>query len=496
MAFQCRRLCSLLAVAGASIAALAFGTPASAAAVPHFEPAACDLPDIADVASRLRCGVVQVPRDHARPEGPTYALAVVIVASAQRPALLDPVVYISGGPGAPLTVYAGYQARHPYAPNRDLILVDQRGAGRSEPRLCPELQGALVDAMLAVATQPTHAVLAADRAVHLACRDAARARGVDLDTFGTAATAEDYEWVRRALGIARWNVVGESYGTTVGMTLLARHPDSVRSAVLDSLNPPDAYFDLPWSGRVARARDAFLDACGTDPRCATAYPELPALYREAVARLGDAAPTIPLPPALHVPGDQAQLTPSLFEEVVGQLVYYPPYYAVLPRLIAATRDGDLGPVSTELATLLTAAKRTGNEGAFTAVECRDRPRWREPPALEASPLDLALLPPGVCGEWSALGPQPTVPRGIAVPTLVLQGRFDPNIRPSESHHVADVMGRAALWVEFAGIGHSVRHHSLCAQRLVAAFIAAPDRGLDAACATRRPDVDLQAPVRP
>ena len=171
----------------------------------------------------------------------------MIIASA-RPAQADPVVYISGGPGSPLTVYSGYQARHPYAPDRDLVLVDQRGTGRSEPRLCPEMQGELVNGMLAVATNPTLEALAADRAVHIACRDAVRAHGVDLDTFGTVATSEDYEWVRRALAITRWNVVGESYGTTVAMTLLTRHPETVRSAVLDSLNPPRSLLRLALVG--------------------------------------------------------------------------------------------------------------------------------------------------------------------------------------------------------------------------------------------------------
>ena len=52
--------------------------------------------------------------------------------SSQQPAFRDPVIYINDGPGEPLTVYAVYQARKPYAAQRDLILVDQRGVGRSD----------------------------------------------------------------------------------------------------------------------------------------------------------------------------------------------------------------------------------------------------------------------------------------------------------------------------------------------------------------------------
>ena len=465
----------LALAAGASLAGMV-AVPAVAEVNPSFEPASCgDLPDIGDVLSRLRCGVVRVPRDYTHPDGPTFALAVVVVQSALQPARPDPVVYISGGPGAPLTIYAGFQARHPYAADRDLVLVDQRGMGRSEPRLCPDLQGRLVTAMLAVVAAPTPAALAADRAIHAACRDELVGNGIDPDSFGTAATVEDYEWVRRAVGVARWNVVGESYGTTVAVTLLARHPDSIRSAVLDSLNPPDAFFGMPWSMRVAQAREAFLAACHAGTDCGE-------FYRQAMARLEQNAPFVPLPQDLRVPGNRVRLTPSLFEEVVGRLVYYPPTHAELPHLITATRDGDLRPVGAALVALLQGAEQNGNEGAFVAVECRDRPRWREPAAADASPLDLGLMPPGVCASWSAPGPEPEVPQDTAVPTLVLAGQFDPNITPEQSRRVADRIGPKARWILFAGIGHSVRHFNTCAQTLVAAFIAQPGQRQDTACA--------------
>ena len=459
------------------------GSSAHPADSPRFEPGACrDLPGIADVLPRLRCGVVRVPRDYNRPDGPTFALAVVVIASSRQPANADPVVYISGGPGGPLTLYTSYQARHPYADDRDLILVDQRGMGRSEPGVCPGLQGDLVTAMLAVLAEATPATLAADYAAHAACRDELAAKGVDPDSFGTAVTVEDFEWVRRALGVASWNVVGESYGTTVAMTLLARHPQSIRSVVLDSLNPPDAWFDKPWSARVAQARDAFFAACNHDMACAAAYPDLAGLYGAAVARLQQEAPLISLPRDLHAPGDQVRLTPLLFEELVGRLVYYPPTYAGLPHLVAATRHGDLKPAASALATLLAGAEQNGNEGAFTAVECRDRPHWREPAAPQANPLDLALLPPGVCAKWSAPGPEPELPRDTAVPTLVLAGQFDPNIGPEQSRRVADHLGSNAHWVLVHGVGHSVRHFSPCAQLLVAAFIARPDQVQSTGCA--------------
>ena len=446
------------------------------AEIPRFEATSCSgVPDISDVLPRLRCGVVQVPRDYAHPEGSTFALAVVVIASAQQPAKTDPVVYISGGPGAPLTKYAGFQARHPYAADRDMILIDQRGMGRSEPLLCPSMQSDLVKAMFAVVTQPTASALAADRAAHAACHDAIVSRGINPDDFGTAVTVEDFEWVRRALGVTRWNVIGESYGTTVAMTLLASHPQAIRSVVLDSLNPPDSYFGMPWSARVMKAREAFFSACQLNRNCSASYPNLSALYHEVLERLKQHEYVVTLPSSLGLSSDRIALTPSLFEELVGRLIYYPPTYADLPRLIRATGDGDIKLAGEALATLLKNAISNGNEGAFVAVECRDRPRWREEVNAGVSPLDLALLPPGICNNWSELGPEPKVPYDVTVPILALAGEFDPNITPEASRRVADRLGPNAQWILFAGIGHSVRHFSACAQTLVAKFIDSPGK---------------------
>ena len=75
------------------------GTADAQDLAPVFVPGTCDLPNVAAVAVRLRCGTVRVPREQARPQAGTFALAVVIIASEQQPALSDPVVYINGGPG-------------------------------------------------------------------------------------------------------------------------------------------------------------------------------------------------------------------------------------------------------------------------------------------------------------------------------------------------------------------------------------------------------------
>lgn len=455
------------------------------ALLPTFEETTCDLPEVTpDIRARLRCGTVRVPRDHARPDGGSFSLAVVVIKSAQQPSLPDPVVYISGGPGYPLTIYAASQARNPYAPRRDLILIDQRGTGRSEASLCPDLDRTLLEANLAVAAEGTADAMVKRRAAYITCRDQAIRRGIDLTDFGTSVTVEDFEWVRQALGIERWNVYGESYGTAVAMTLVALHPDTVRSGVLDSIYPPDP---VPlWSTIVSDARDAFFAHCARDEACSASFPDLAGTYRETLDRLDRTPLIVSVPAQLHRPDDQARITAPLFEILVSRLLYFPTAYPALPRIIQSVHDGDARGLGNLVASEMAAAKME-NRAANAAVECRDRPHLRNPLPAGANVLDRTQLY-GVCERWSELGPAPLVPIGASMPTLVLAGQFDPVARPSLSRHIAELIGRNARWIEFPLVGHNVRQFSPCGARIAADFIDNPGQAPDTSCADRRPSI--------
>lgn len=453
---------------------------------PTFVDTPCSLPNVTpEILARLRCGTVAVPRNHDNRAAGHFNLAVVVAKSAGQPSLPDPVVYISGGPGGPLTIYADYQARHPYAPGRDLILVDQRGTGRSEPQLCPELTAKMLEANIAAVADMTEDHLARSRAMYLACRDAAIGRGIDLNNFGTMVTAEDFDWVRRALGITQWNVYGESYGTTVAMTLAARHPSTVRTLVLDSVYPPD-----PVPPRLTiheAALESFFRACAVDAAgCAASFPNLANTYAETLDRLRAKPLPVDLPPQLKQPDNRVMLTTTLFEAVVGNLIYYPRNYPSLPRLIAAVHDGDTSGLGSIMEAMVMEA--AGSDIADqTAVECRDRPHLRMPLANDASPFDK-LHAFGICAEWSNLGPPPVVPVGTTVPTLVLAGQFDPVAGLALSRQVAEEIGAHALWVEFPRLGHNVRFFSPCATGIVSRFIERPEATLDTSCRLRRPPI--------
>jgi pimeloyl-ACP methyl ester carboxylesterase len=139
-----------------------------------------------------------VPLRHGAADGPTLTVFTREVAApdgAHRPYL----VFLQGGPGfeatRPTSPPSGWM-RRALADYR-VLLLDQRGTGRSSP-VGSELPG-----------------------------DTAEAQAEYLTQFRADAIVRDCELVRRELGVARWSVLGQSFGGFCGMTYLSIAPDGL-----------------------------------------------------------------------------------------------------------------------------------------------------------------------------------------------------------------------------------------------------------------------------
>ena len=95
---------------------------------------------------KAECGYMTVAEDHAKPNGRTVRLPVVVIKATSGKSKGRPIVFFTGGPGQAIGAdkdgiknWWSFTEFWPWTKDRDLILFEQRGNGMSEPNLnCAE----------------------------------------------------------------------------------------------------------------------------------------------------------------------------------------------------------------------------------------------------------------------------------------------------------------------------------------------------------------------
>jgi pimeloyl-ACP methyl ester carboxylesterase len=163
--------------------------PAGPAGLPRFEPGECLARGDWSAGVRRECGWLVVPesRDHASAN--TVRLAVEIF-RAREPSGAPPLVLLHGGPGGRggIRTMSASVATSPLVRNRDVVIYDQRGAGFSEPQLCPAYEEASESAFhLRDGAEKERQLREARRA----CIAELDAKGIDRLAYNTAASVAD-----------------------------------------------------------------------------------------------------------------------------------------------------------------------------------------------------------------------------------------------------------------------------------------------------------------
>lgn len=274
-----RKVCSavLLLVLAAPLATLSQPLPDSELFARGPCPASVQSED------GVECGVLTVPENRHRSGSRMIRLPVVIFRSHASAPAPDAVVFLPGGPGGSALARPLSVKNNPFLAARDYVLLEPRGAKLAQPSLeCPEIN-ALVG-VIAAGHLSGKAADAARVKAATACRADLVAKGIDLDGYTSAETAQDIEDLREALGYRQWNLFGLSYGTRLALTVLRDHPQGIRSVILDSVLPPEANFDEHATANFRRALDAVFNGCAVDTACGGTYTHLAADFAELVER--------------------------------------------------------------------------------------------------------------------------------------------------------------------------------------------------------------------
>ena len=256
------------------LAVLAVAASTSDAAHSALEEAPCRLTAGALPAVFAQCAKLTVPLDSASPDGPTIELAVARIPALTATPEPEPLVLINSGPGGSgIDLYL--EARPAFEAvrrDRDIVLLDQRGTGRSRNGLDCTLPEELdLDTAGPELLQATAASCLAELKA-------------DPQFFTTSVAVGDLERLRETLGVAQWSLYGVSYGTRVAQHYLRRYPAHVRAAVLDGVVPADLVLGPDTAGNAEVALERIFARCAADSACAARFPALPASFASVRAR--------------------------------------------------------------------------------------------------------------------------------------------------------------------------------------------------------------------
>ncbi len=469
--------------------AVASATAPAAAGLRPFEPTDCRFQR--PVGRKVTCGDLIVPEDRDQQAGadPPRAirLHVAIVESDSEAPAQDPLLILTGGPGAPALENLHWFAQRfdSVLAQRDLVLFDQRGVGLSEPSLdCPEVADLLTQALVQNPGPEEEIRQAVE--TYRACRQRLLQAGVDLSAYTSAASAADVNDLRLALDYDAWNLYGISYGTRLALTVMRDYPAGLRSVILDSVYPPQADSLLERTANTERALQLLFRRCAADEGCSAAFPNLETVFFDLVARL-DAEPI-----TLSVQSIRASLNGNDLIGIVRSILYDSDAIPGLPKLIFDVREGTYYDLSAWVSRYVSQFESL-SEGMSASVECAEEIPFSSLGAVEAP---IAALAPrlaefdathvasrlAVCSAWdvSQAAGDENAPVVSQIPTLLLAGDADPATPPAWAQLAAQTLSNAH-YVEFAGVGHGVYNARRCARQIVDDFLETPMVPPDTSC---------------
>ncbi len=458
--------------------------------------------DLADcrldgVSVPARCGSLTVFEDRAAGSGRAIDLKVVVIPAVSDNAEPDPLFFLAGGPGQAATALADpvLSLFADVRRTRDLVFVDQRGTGGSGRMTCTFFESDDADQEIDESLQ--FEALPLDRLRE--CLDEVEMAS-DPRQYTTPVAMDDLDDVRAALGYETINLYGGSYGTRAGLVYMRRHPERVRTAVLDGLAPVAMRLPSSTNTDAHRALARLFADCAADSRCREAYPDLPETFTAVIADLEANPRRIDMThPRTGEPVELAVSAPSFAGGLRGVL-YSPTLATLVPWTIARAAEGDFAPFLAQIVPVVDDGAAI-SPGMFFSVICAEDVSRFAPGEAErlaaAGTLGRTLIE--VIADACTVWPRAELPASYFepvrsdAPALLLSGDLDPVTPPRWGEAVMDGLTNARHVIA-PGAGHLVLARG-CVRDVVGEFIdTGTHEGLDVSCIEqlRRPPFMLSA----
>ncbi|MEP6607490.1 MAG: alpha/beta fold hydrolase [Burkholderiaceae bacterium] len=446
---------------------------------------------IAGIEREVRCGSVRVPEDPDSPSSRQIEIHFAVVPAVARNKQSDPIFVLAGGPGQAATkvarqvmpVLAELNAR------RDLVFIDQRGTGRSNPLECE-----VDETSLASALEPEQQIARLGPCL--------KTLPADLRQYATWIAVRDFDAIRKQLGAEKINLWGASYGTRAALEYMRQVPEHVRSVVLDGVAPPDMVLPISFALDAEAALKSLGVACERDERCRTRYPDFDRRIATLLKRAESGGIDIRVPHPLTGAPQSLRLDRKMLASMLRVPLYVPQLASVLPYALAeaASERADFTALVALSAAISGGISENFAVGMHFAVVCaEDVPRIDQSAAAAAAQTRFGSAFAELYREACRMVPTRPVPPGFysiplsKVPVLIFSGGLDPSTPPRHGESVSQRLGNARHLIA-PNLGHGISAQG-CAPMLISRFVRdASFERVDGECLAKIPAPYFFAPI--
>jgi pimeloyl-ACP methyl ester carboxylesterase len=437
------------------------------------------------VAEELLCGKLEVFENRQARSGRTIKLNIIVLPALEQSAKQEPLFDLAGGPGGASTEAAGFYATavRDIRLHRDVVLVDQRGTGQSNPLQCPH------------DTTPQHFLSEMYPIEYVKnCRQVLE-QHADLTQYITPIAMDDLDDVRAWLGYERINLFGLSYGSRAALVYMREHPAHVRSVVLMGVDPPYQKLPLYHARDGQRAMYLLLDECAADSRCSATFPHVKQELRRLAAQLKRQ------PALVSYEQNKVEITRDVFTEKLRSLLYAPETARRIPFIVHRAAGKDFGPFLNAVVPKDRNAPDFIADGMYLSVTCAEDIPFIDPAfAARLNKGNLfdnyrVVQQRRACRLWprARLPKDYHQPISSDLPVLVLTGYMDPVTPPQWAEGVAGHLPNSQNVIirHNAHLPNGLAHID-CLNKLVLDFLnQGSAKGLDTSCVEQMTPPEFQ-----
>ena len=393
------------------------------------------------IREQVKCGSLLVPENYAKEDGEQISVNFAVLPAIDNTENKTPLMFLAGGPGqAAVELAAGLRsAFSEIRKTRDIILVDQRGTGKSHPLECLEVS----------AEQNVYQVIPEDFSEQ-EIKDCIAEFTGDLSQYNSENAIRDFDAVREALGHQQINIFGGSYGTRAGLVYMRMFPESLRSVVLDSVGPIEVPIGL-FGQSSAQSFELVLEHCKEDNACNKAYPNLRDEFSQLMSRLSDKPVSVTIPHPRLGTNTEFVISKNKMLATLFQQLYSVQSRTLVPLIIHQAYLNNYMPLAGLIAA--TDGVQVVYTGLLFNITCNE-----DFPRISAEMLSAdannsfggdnsQFAFKKACDIWPQYRPSEDFYQPVTadIPTLILSGGLDPVTPPSNgefpaatlpnSHHI-------------------------------------------------------------